>query len=98
MNGHYISRVGVTSPRIAVKGKEFPAAAYSKRFLSILLIVCMLLAAFPTQAFAVESTDYTLTYTTNGDSTVTITGISVAEGFEEAELAVEIPETIDGRR
>ena len=32
----------------------------------------------------------------NDDSTVTITGISVAEGFEEADLAVEIPETIDG--
>lgn len=69
---------------------------YSKRFISILLMVCMLLAGFPTQAFAVESANYTLNYTENGDSTVSITGISVAEGFEEADLAVEIPETIDG--
>ena len=68
----------------------------SKRVLSILLMVCMLLAGFPTQAFAVDSTNYTLTYTANGDSTVSITGISVAEGFEEADIAVEIPETIDG--
>lgn len=68
----------------------------SKRFLSILLMVCMLLAGFPTQAFAVESANYTLNYTSNGDSTVTITGISVSEGFEETDLAVEIPETIDG--
>ena len=43
-----------------------------------------------------ESANYTLNYTANGDSTVSITGISVAEGFEEADLAVEIPETIDG--
>ncbi|HJI56292.1 MAG TPA: leucine-rich repeat protein [Oscillospiraceae bacterium] len=56
----------------------------------------MLLAGFPTQAFAMESANYTLNYTANGDSTVSITGISVAEGFEEADLAVEIPETIDG--
>ena len=56
----------------------------------------MLLAGFPTQAFAVESANYTLNYTENGDSTVSITGISVAEGFEEADIAVEIPETIDG--
>lgn len=69
---------------------------YSKRFISILLMVCMLLAGFPTQAFAVESANYTLNYTANGDSTVTITGISVSEGFEEIDLAVEIPETIDG--
>ena len=69
---------------------------YSKRFISILLMVCMLLAGFPTQAFAMESANYTLNYTENGDSTVSITGISVAEGFEEADLAVEIPETIDG--
>lgn len=69
---------------------------YSKRFISILLMVCMLLAGFPTQAFAVESANYTLNYTENGDSTVSITGISVAEGFEEADIAVEIPETIDG--
>lgn len=69
---------------------------YSKRFISILLMVCMLLAGFPTQAFAMESANYTLNYTANGDSTVSITGISVAEGFEEADLAVEIPETIDG--
>lgn len=69
---------------------------YSKRFISILLMVCMLLAGFPTQAFAVESANYTLNYTANGDSTVTITGISVSEGFEETDLAVEIPETIDG--
>lgn len=69
---------------------------YSKRFISVLLMVCMLLAGFPTQAFAIESANYTLNYTANGDSTVTITGISVAEGFEEADLAVEIPETIDG--
>lgn len=69
---------------------------YSKRFISILLMVCMLLAGFPTQAFAVERANYTLNYTENGDSTVSITGISVAEGFEEADLAVEIPETIDG--
>lgn len=69
---------------------------YSKRFISILLMVCMLLAGFPTQAFAVESANYTLNYTANGDSTVSITGISVAEGFEEADIAVEIPETIDG--
>lgn len=68
----------------------------SKRVLSILLMVCMLLAGFPTQAFAVESANYTLNYTENGDSTVSITGISVAEGFEEADIAVEIPETIDG--
>lgn len=68
----------------------------SKRVLSILLMVCMLLAGFPTQAFAVERANYTLNYTENGDSTVSITGISVAEGFEEADLAVEIPETIDG--
>lgn len=73
----------------------------SKRILSLLLMLCMLLAAFPTQAFSGtftqdENPGYTLEYTTNGDSTVTITGISVAEGFEEAELAVEIPETIDG--
>ena len=59
-------------------------------------MVCMLLAGFPTQAFAVESANYTLNYTENGDSTVSITGISVAEGFEEADIAVEIPETIDG--
>ena len=59
-------------------------------------MVCMLLAGFPTQAFAMESANYTLNYTANGDSTVSITGISVAEGFEEADLAVEIPETIDG--
>lgn len=69
---------------------------YSKRFISILLMICMLLAGFPTQAFAMESANYTLNYTANGDSTVSITGISVAEGFEEADLAVEIPETIDG--
>lgn len=69
---------------------------YSKRFISILLMLCMLLAGFPTQAFAMESANYTLSYTANDDSTVTITGISVAEGFEEADLAVEIPETIDG--
>lgn len=69
---------------------------YSKSFISILLMVCMLLAGFPTQAFAVESANYTLNYTANGDSTVTITGISVSEGFEETDLAVEIPETIDG--
>lgn len=69
---------------------------YSKRFISVLLMVCMLLAGFPTQAFAMESANYTLRYTANDDSTVTITGISVAEGFEEADLAVEIPETIDG--
>lgn len=69
---------------------------YSKRLISILLMVCMLLAGFPTQAFAVESANYTLNYTENGDSTVSITGISVAEGFEEADIAVEIPETIDG--
>ena len=69
---------------------------YSKRFISILLMVCMLLAGLPTQAFAVGSANYTLNYTANDDSTVTITGISVAEGFEEADLAVEIPETIDG--
>ena len=68
----------------------------SKRFISVLLMVCMLLAGFPTQAFAMESANYTLSYTANDDSTVTITGISVAEGFEEADLAVEIPETIDG--
>lgn len=68
----------------------------SKRFISILLMVCMLLSALPMQAFAVENANYTLAYTANGDSTVSITGISVAEGFEEAELAVEIPETIDG--
>ena len=59
-------------------------------------MICMLLAGFPTQAFAMESANYTLNYTANGDSTVSITGISVAEGFEEADLAVEIPETIDG--
>lgn len=69
---------------------------YSKRLISILLMLCMLLAGFPTQAFAMESANYTLNYTANGDSTVSITGISVAEGFEEADLAVEIPETIDG--
>ena len=69
---------------------------YSKRLISILLMLCMLLAGFPTQAFAVESANYTLNYIANGDSTVSITGISVAEGFEEADLAVEIPETIDG--
>lgn len=69
---------------------------YSKRLISILLMLCMLLAGFPTQAFAVESANYTLNYTANGDSTVSITGISVAEGFEEADIAVEIPETIDG--
>lgn len=69
---------------------------YSKRLISILLMLCMLLAGFPTQAFAMESANYTLNYTENGDSTVSITGISVAEGFEEADLAVEIPETIDG--
>lgn len=69
---------------------------YSKRLISILLMLCMLLAGFPTQAFAMESANYTLTYTANGDSTVSITGISVAEGFEEADIAVEIPETIDG--
>lgn len=69
---------------------------HSKKLLSILLVLCMLLAGFPTQAFAVESANYTLNYTENGDSTVSITGISVAEGFEEADLAVEIPETIDG--
>ena len=68
----------------------------SKRFLSILLMVCMLLAGFPAQAFAMENANYTLTYAYNGDSTVSITGISVAEGFEEADLAVKIPETIDG--
>lgn len=70
----------------------------SKRFLAILLMVCMLLAGFPAHVFAVESTNYTLTYAYNGDSTVSITGISVAEGFEEANLAVEIPETIDGMK
>lgn len=69
---------------------------YSKRLISILLMFCMLLAEFPTQAFAVESANYTLNYIANGDSTVSITGISVAKGFEEADLAVEIPETIDG--
>lgn len=69
---------------------------YSKRLISILLMLCMLLAGFPTQAFAVESANYTLNYIANGDSTVSITGISVAEGFEEADIAVEIPETIDG--
>lgn len=69
---------------------------YSKRLISILLMLCMLLAGFPTQAFAMESANYTLNYTANGDSTVSITGISVAEGFEEADIAVEIPETIDG--
>lgn len=69
----------------------------SKRFLSILLMVCILLPEFPSQASAVECANYTLTYEDNGDSTVAITGITVAEGFEEAEFAVEIPETIDGK-
>lgn len=40
----------------------------SKRFLAILLMVCMLLAGFPAHVFAVESTNYTLTYAYNGDS------------------------------
>lgn len=43
---------------------------YSKRFISVLLMVCMLLAGFPTQAFAMESANYTLRYTANDDSTV----------------------------
>lgn len=74
---------------------------YSKRIVSILLVICMILATLPTQAFAGIFTPdgnpgYTLEYADNGDSTVTITGISVAEGFEEAELKVEIPSIIDG--
>lgn len=76
-----------------------------RRFLAVLLAICLIMGALPVsspmQAFAETYTPdgnpgYTLEYTVNEDSTVSITGINVAEGLEETELAVEIPSVIDG--
>lgn len=72
----------------------------SKKILSFLIMSCLLLTALPMQAFAETFTPdgsqgYTLDYTVN-DDVVTITGITVADGWEEKDLAVEIPDTIDG--